>query len=160
FSGTIGENIGYGKPGAGLQEIVEAARIANAHRFILATPHGYDTNVGERGRNLSLGERQRIAIARAILRNAPMLILDEATSSVDALSEASIHQAVHRMAKGRTSFVIAHRLSTLKTADRLIVLDEGRIEESGTYEELMALGGLFHNLVRLQEEPLETATQP
>jgi len=157
FSGTIAENISYGKPGASLADIVEAAKIANAHRFILAKPDGYDTQIGERGKQLSVGERQRIAIARAVLRDARILILDEATSSVDALSEAQIHKGIHRLARGRTSIVIAHRLSTLTTADRLVVIDHGSVCESGTYEELMARDGIFRDLVRLQEEPLQRA---
>jgi ATP-binding cassette subfamily B protein len=157
FSGTIAENISYGRPGASLSDIVEAAKLANAHRFILAKPDGYDAQVGERGKHLSVGERQRIAIARAVLRDARILILDEATSSVDALSEVLIHEGLHRLARGRTCIIIAHRLSTLRTADRLVVVDRGRVRESGTYEELMACGGAFRDLVRMQEEPLERA---
>jgi ATP-binding cassette subfamily B protein len=152
FRGTIAENIAYGRPGIGLEQIVVAARLANAHRFILAKAEGYDTQVGEGGKALSLGERQRIAIARAVLRDAPILVLDEATSSVDALSEAAIHASLRRVAAGRTSFVIAHRLATLKTADRLVVLDDGQVRETGTYDELMGQRGAFHDLVHLQDE--------
>ena len=159
FSGTVAENISYGRPGAALQEIVDAARIANAHGFILEKKDGYDTQIGQLGKHLSVGERQQIAIARAILRNPRILILDEATSSVDAITEARIHQAIHRLARNRTCFVIAHRLSTLKTADRLVVIDHGDVREVGTYEELLARKGAFHELVRLQEQPLETAAE-
>jgi ATP-binding cassette subfamily B protein len=159
FSGTVAENISYGRPGAALQEIVDAARIANAHGFILEKKDGYDTQIGQLGKHLSVGERQQIAIARAILRNPRILILDEATSSVDAITEARIHQAIHRLARNRTCFVIAHRLSTLKTADRLVVIDHGDVREVGTYEELLARKGAFHDLVRLQEQPLETAAE-
>src|SRR5262249_4652012 len=151
FSGTIAENIGYGKPDATVDEIVGAAQMAHAHEFIIARKDGYQTEIGERGKHLSVGERQRIAIARAILRDAPILILDEATSSVDALSEALIHDAIQRLARGRTSFVIAHRLSTLRSADRLLVLERGVVCESGTYDELMSAAGAFHDLVVLQQ---------
>jgi ATP-binding cassette subfamily B protein len=153
FSGTIADNISYGRPRSSLAEIIEAARIANAHPFILAKPDGYDTEVGEGGKRLSVGERQRVAIARAVLHDPRILILDEATSSVDALSAKAIHEALRTLARGRTTFVIAHRVSTLAHADRLIVLDRGRIREAGTYDELVAGGGILHRLVRLQEEP-------
>jgi len=157
FSGTIADNISYGKPGSSLAEIIEAAKIANAHPFILTKPEGYDTEVGEGGKRLSVGERQRVAIARAVLHNPRILILDEATSSVDALSEKAIHEALRSLAKGRTTFVIAHRVSTLAHADRLIVLDRGRIRETGTYDELIAGRGILHRLVQLQEEPPRAA---
>jgi ABC-type glutathione transport system ATPase component len=149
--GTIAENIAYGKPGAHLAEIIHAAKAANAHNFLVAKPDGYDTEVGEGGNRLSGGERQRIAIARAILRNPKILILDEATSSLDAESERSIQQAIGRLAKNRTIFVIAHRLSTLRSADRLAVLDKGRLVEVGSHEELMARQGVFYNLVMTQQ---------
>ena len=155
FSGTISENIGYGKPGASFQELMDAAQAANAHSFIVAKPDGYDTQVGERGNNLSGGEKQRIAIARAILHNPRILILDEATSSVDVETEKQIQEAVSRLTKGRTTFAIAHRLSTLRNADRLVVLEEGRIVEIGTHSELMEKRGVFYNLVQLQRQTSE-----
>lgn len=150
FNGTIGENIAYGKPGATFEEVVEAAKAANAHHFILAKPDGYDSMVGEKGSKLSGGERQRVSIARAILHNPRILILDEATSSVDVETEKQIQEAIGRLVQGRTTFAIAHRLSTLRNASRLIVLDKGEIAEIGTHEELMAKEGAFYNLVQSQ----------
>ena len=155
FSGTIADNIGYGKPGAELKEIMQAARVANAHPFIMAKPDGYETQVGERGAGLSGGERQRVAIARAILHNPRILILDEATSSVDVQTEKQIQEAIGRLTEGRTTFAIAHRLSTLREADRLVVLEGGRIVETGTHDELMEKKGPFYELVRLQQEVAE-----
>jgi ATP-binding cassette subfamily B protein len=152
FSGTIAENIGYGKPGAKLDEVMAAARLANAHNFILAKLDGYETQVGEQGNRLSGGERQRVAIARAMLHNPRILILDEATSSVDVETERQIQQAMHRMTEGRTTFAIAHRLSTLRDAERLVVMDEGRIVEQGTHAELMQRKGVFRDLVKMQQE--------
>ena len=151
FSGTIAENISYGKPGAGLKEIIEASRLANAHNFIVTKADGYETEVGEHGSNLSGGERQRVAIARAMLHNPRILILDEATSSVDVETETQIQQAIGRMTEGRTTFAIAHRLSTLRHADRLVVLDRGRIVEMGTHAELMEARGVFYDLVEMQQ---------
>ena len=152
FNGTVAENIAYGKPGASLEEIMEAAKAANAHNFILAKPDGYDTMVGERGGKLSGGERQRVSIARAILHNPRILILDEATSSVDVETEKQIQEAIGRLTKGRTTFAIAHRLSTLRNADRLIVLDGGKISEMGTHAELMEKKGDFFKLVETQSQ--------
>ncbi len=152
FNGTIAENIAYGKPGAGLDEIMEAARAANAHNFILGKPDGYNTMAGERGAKLSGGERQRVSIARAILHNPRILILDEATSSVDVETEKQIQEAIGRLIKGRTTFAIAHRLSTLRNASRLIVMEKGQIAESGTHAELMERKGLFHSLVETQSQ--------
>jgi len=152
FSGTIAENIGYGKPGAKLDEVMAAARLANAHNFILAKLDGYETQVGEQGNRLSGGERQRVAIARAMLHNPRILILDEATSSVDVETERQTQQAMHRMTEGRTTFAIAHRLSTLRDAERLVVMDEGRIVEQGTHAELMRRQGVFYDLVKMQQE--------
>jgi ATP-binding cassette subfamily B protein len=152
FNGTIAENIGYAKPGATLEEIMRAARIANAHEFILKFPDGYDTITGERGQRLSGGERQRISIARAILRDPRILILDEPTSMVDTMTEKKIQEALSRLVKGRTTFAIAHRLSTLRNANRLVVLDEGKVVETGTHDELMAKEGTYRKLVDLQRE--------
>ena len=152
FDGTIAENIGYGKPGATLDEIVSAAIAAEAHEFIAAKPDGYDMKVGERGGQLSGGEKQRIAIARAILHDPKILILDEATSSLDSATEKKIQSAIARLVKGRTTFAIAHRLSTLRNADRLIVLDDGKVAEVGTHEELMGRRGIFYHLVHTQQQ--------
>jgi len=150
FEGTLRENIAYGKPDASDEEIIEAAKAANAHEFIMGLPDGYDTEVGERGVGLSGGEKQRIAIARAILKNPPILILDEATSAVDTATELSIQQAMDRLVKGRTTIAIAHRLSTLRNADKLVVMDKGEIIEQGTHEELIARGGEYAKLCRIQ----------
>ncbi|MBV9848191.1 MAG: ABC transporter ATP-binding protein [Armatimonadetes bacterium] len=152
FNGTVAENIAYGKPGASFEDIMEAAKAANAHNFILGKPDGYDTMVGERGAKLSGGERQRVSIARAILHDPRILILDEATSSVDVETEKQIQEAIGRLTKGRTTFAIAHRLSTLRNADRLIVLDGGQIVEMGTHAELMEKQGEFHKLVQTQSQ--------
>ncbi|HZP84599.1 MAG TPA: ABC transporter ATP-binding protein [Chthonomonadaceae bacterium] len=150
FNGTIAENIAYGKPGATFEEVVEAAKAANAHNFILSKPDGYDTMVGERGAKLSGGERQRVSIARAILHDPRILILDEATSSVDVETEKQIQEAIGRLISGRTTFAIAHRLSTLRNASRLIVLDKGEVAEMGTHAELMEKKGVFCKLVETQ----------
>jgi ABC-type multidrug transport system fused ATPase/permease subunit len=151
FGGTIRENIAYGNPDAAQEEIEQAARQANAHDFIVSFPEGYDTIVGERGVKLSGGQRQRIAIARAILRDPAILILDEATSSLDSASEALVQQALENLMRNRTSIVIAHRLSTIRSADQIIVLERGIVRESGTHEQLLELpDGLYRNLHRLQ----------
>ena len=152
FNGTISENVAYGKPGATFEEIIAAAKAANAHDFICQRADGYDSQVGERGQGLSGGERQRISIARAILHNPRILILDEATSSVDSDTEKQIQEAIARLVKGRTTFAIAHRLSTLRNADKLVVLKEGKLAEMGTHAELMEKKGEFFRLVQLQEE--------
>ena len=150
FSGTVSENIRYGRPGAGEAEVRQAAELANAHGFIAALPQGYATQVGERGVTLSGGQRQRIAIARAILKDAPLLLLDEATSALDAESERAVQAALDTLMRGRTTLVIAHRLATIRAADRILVLDDGRIVESGTHESLSAQGALYAQLASLQ----------
>jgi subfamily B ATP-binding cassette protein MsbA len=150
FSGTIRENIAYARPEAPREEIEAAARGAHAHEFIERLPEGYETVVGERGVKLSGGQRQRIAIARAILKNPSVLILDEATSSLDTESERLIEDALSKLLVGRTTLIIAHRLSTVRRADRLVVIDHGRIVEEGTHGDLLGLGGLYARLYQRQ----------
>jgi len=151
FGGTIRENIAYGKPGANDAEIIDAARKANALGFIESFPDKLDTKVGDRGIQLSGGQRQRIAIARAVLKDPSILILDEATSSLDSESERLVQEALDKLMLGRTSFVIAHRLSTIRNADKIVVIDKGKVAETGTHEELMAKAdGIYKGLVRLQ----------
>ncbi|MBM3471938.1 MAG: ABC transporter ATP-binding protein [Armatimonadetes bacterium] len=152
FNGGIAENIAYGKPTATPEEIIRAARAANAHEFIIRMPDGYDTVVGERGARLSGGERQRISIARAILHDPAILILDEATASVDTETEQQIQEAIGRLITGRTTFAIAHRLSTLRNAHRLLVLEHGKVAELGTHDELLEARGTYHKLVELQRQ--------
>lgn len=150
FSGTIAENIRYGRLEAGMDEIMEAARAANAHDFILRLPKKYDTELGERGVQLSGGERQRLAVARAFLKNAPVLVLDEPTSSIDSKTEAVILDALDRLMVGRTTFMIAHRLSTIRRADQILVIDQGRLLEQGTHHDLLRRGGLYRQLYDMQ----------
>ncbi|KRH99268.1 ABC transporter [Curvibacter sp. PAE-UM] len=156
FFGTIAENIAYGKPDATREQIVAAARAAHAHEFILRLPQGYDSIVGERGQGLSGGERQRISIARALLIDPRILILDEATASVDSETEKEIQKALDNLVQGRTTIAIAHRLSTLQRADRLIVLDRGQVVEEGTHDELMARQGAYYNLYQAQARNVDT----
>ena len=159
FSGTIAENIAYAHPDASMEDIIAAAKAANAHEFIVKFPDGYDTEVGERGGSLSGGERQRVSIARAILHNPRILILDEATSSVDVETEKKIQQAIDRLVQNRTTFAIAHRLSTLRNADRLFVIEKGRGVECGSHEELMEKQGIYYKLVETQREAANIRAQ-
>jgi ATP-binding cassette subfamily B protein len=153
FNRTMEENIRYGKPDATFEEVQTAARAANIHKFLASLPDGYETDAGETGDRLSGGQRQCVTIARAILRNAPILILDEATSSLDAESEALVQEALNNLMKQRTTFVIAHRLSTIRHADQIVVLKNGQIAEQGTHEELIELGGEYERLYRFQFGP-------
>ena len=148
FAGTIMENISYGRPGATKEEIIEAAKLANAHDFIMELPNGYDTDIGQRGVKLSGGQKQRISIARVFLKNPPILIFDEATSALDNESENIVKESLERLAKNRTTLVIAHRLSTIRNAERILVLTENGIEESGTHDELMNRNGVYASLYK------------
>jgi len=150
FNSSVKENIAFGMPNATDEEIINAAKIANAHKFIEELDSGYDTNIGERGNKLSGGQKQRISIARAILKNPTILILDEATSALDTESEKLVQEALDNLMKDRTSLVIAHRLSTIRKADNIIVLSKGEIVEQGTHSELMDIKGVYHNLSTLQ----------
>ncbi|MBI3877576.1 MAG: ATP-binding cassette domain-containing protein, partial [Verrucomicrobia bacterium] len=150
FNGTVRENILYGKLDATEAELISVAKAANCHDFITRLPQGYDSRVGERGVKLSVGEKQRVSIARALLKDAPILILDEATASVDTQTERLIQEALERLMAGRTSFVIAHRLSTIRDSDQILVMLHGEIAERGTHEELLAADGLYAKLARIQ----------
>jgi subfamily B ATP-binding cassette protein MsbA len=150
FDETVRANIAYGLDGIPPERVIDAARAARAHDFILALPQGYDTVIGEKGGSLSAGQRQRLAIARALLKDPPILILDEATSSLDAESEHLIQEALADLRRGRTTLVIAHRLSTVRSADRILVVDQGRVAESGTHDELCRRDGLYRKLYELQ----------
>jgi ATP-binding cassette subfamily B protein len=150
FDDTVLENIRYGRSDAGDEDVRRAAVAAHAHAFVLSLPQGYNTRLGERGVTLSGGQRQRLALARAVLRDAPILLLDEATSALDAESEAAVQQALERITEGRTTLIIAHRLATVQRADRILVLDEGRIVEEGRHADLVRRGGLYARLAELQ----------
>jgi ATP-binding cassette subfamily B protein len=160
FHGTVRDNIAYGRPGASHREIEEAARTAEVHEAILALPHGYDTIVGERGQKLSGGQRQRVSIARAVLRDPPILVLDEATSAVDNETEAAIQRSLERVSHSRTTLVIAHRLSTVRNADHIDVLGQGRVTEAGRHDDLVERGGLYAALWAVQTGTPLVRSQP
>ncbi len=158
FHGTVRENLAYGRPDADLEEMVRAARLAEAHDFVTALPEGYDTVIGERGQKLSGGQRQRLSIARAVLKDPPILVLDEATSAVDNETEAAIQRSLATLSRGRTTLVVAHRLSTIRHADRIYVLDAGRVAEVGDHDSLLAEDGIYAGLWRVQTGALDQAT--
>lgn len=151
FNDTIFNNIALGTPDATREQVERAAKVASAHRFILQKEKGYDTNIGDRGGLLSGGERQRLTIARAVLKNPPILILDEATSSLDTESERFVQEAIDKLMQNRTTIVIAHRLSTIQNADEIIVLNQGKIVERGRHHELIDKGGYYYRLVKMQQ---------
>ena len=155
FNDSVRNNIAYGEPSRPMEEVVAAARAANAHDFISELPRGYETHIGDLGVRLSGGQRQRLAIARALLKNAPILILDEATSALDTESEGLVQEALERLMANRTTLVVAHRLSTVRRADRIVVLVHGEIAESGTHEELLARGAEYRKLYELQFRDLD-----
>jgi ABC-type multidrug transport system fused ATPase/permease subunit len=150
FNGTVRENIAYGDLSADQSRIEAVAKAARAHDFIWALPEGYDTWIGERGVKLSVGQKQRVSIARVLLKNPPIVIFDEATSNIDTETEVKIREALNELTRGRTTFIIAHRLSTLHDVDRIIVVDHGRIVEEGTHDRLMERGGVYANLYEAQ----------
>ena len=150
FSDTIFNNIAYGVPDAGVESVIHAAEVANAHEFIVRQPDGYDSMLGERGVGLSGGEKQRLSIARAVLKNPSVLVFDEATAAVDSETESLIQEAIERLISGRTTLMIAHRLSTLRKANLILVVDQGKIIECGSHDELMALGGKYKKLIEIQ----------
>jgi len=160
FSDSVRQNIAYGRQDATDAEIVRAAELANAHEFISRLPEGYDTVLGERGVTLSGGQRQRIAIARAIIRDTPILILDEPSSGLDALSEELVFEAIDRLIEGRTTIVIAHRFSTVRRASTILVVQDGRIVESGKHEQLLAAGGLYAQLYEVQFRCADALPEP
>lgn len=156
FAGTVMDNIRYGKPGASEQEVIAAAKAANAHEFIMSLPQGYDTYIGQRGVKLSGGQKQRLSLARVFLKNPPILIFDEATSALDNESERIVQESLEKLAKGRTTFVIAHRLSTIRNAEKILVVTENGIAEEGTHEELIEKGGVYEHLYSMQFKKLES----
>ena len=151
FNETVRNNIALGRPEMTLDEVIAAAKAANAHEFIMEMENGYETEIGERGGKLSGGQKQRLAIARALLKDPEILILDEATSALDSKSEKAVQQALELLMKSRTSIIIAHRLSTVIHADLIVVMDKGRMVESGTHNELLEQKGMYYNLIQLQQ---------